>query len=201
MVLKDPAGTLDDRYRRMLEEGEKSCARLAALVSEISDLSGLEAGTAPFKRAPLNVRDVLAEAVAALPDVPDRTVTVLLEPAEGPTQAEGDAPRLKTALTSVLFGLRREVVNSDRLVVRERIGTYHDKPADWISIGDPNGIDSLSNAGPDALATFDEWRGGCGLTLAVARRIIDGHGGAIWSPAGGTKAGAVVVIPLRPAAS
>ena len=36
----------DDRYRRMLEEAEKSCARLTTLVAEMSDLSALEAGTA-----------------------------------------------------------------------------------------------------------------------------------------------------------
>jgi signal transduction histidine kinase len=45
------------------------------------------------------------------------------------------------------------------------------------------------------LTTFDEWRGGCGLSLAVARRVIVQHGGQLWSPASGAKAAAVVVLP------
>ena len=197
MVLKDPAGTLDGKYRHFLEEGEKSCARLAALVAEMSELSALESGKAALKRAPFDLRSVLAEAVRALPEVPERTVEVELITAEGPAIIEGDSPRLKTALAAILHGLRREVVSTDRLVVRERAGEYSDKPASWIAMAEAAHIDSVSNADQASLTTFDEWRGGCGLSLAVARRIIDGHAGAVWSLAEGPKAAAVVVLPLK----
>src|SRR5882672_1581402 len=50
MILKDPAGTLDDKYRSWLQEAEKASVRLTALVAEMSDVSALEAGKAPFKR-------------------------------------------------------------------------------------------------------------------------------------------------------
>ena len=44
-------------------------------------------------------------------------------------------------------------------------------------------IEGLTSAGPEALATFDEWRGGCGLSLAVARRIIErARRRGVWSP-------------------
>ena len=42
MLLKDRAGPLSDPQRRLLEEAEKSCARLTALLTEVSDLSNLE---------------------------------------------------------------------------------------------------------------------------------------------------------------
>src|SRR6185503_15672860 len=65
MVLKDPAGRLDERYRRMLEEADKSCNRLSALTAEMSDLSALEAGTAEFKKAPVDIRSILTAAIDA----------------------------------------------------------------------------------------------------------------------------------------
>ena len=49
MLLKDRAGPLSDQQRKLLEEAEKSCARLTVLLTEVSDLSNLEGGTAPFK--------------------------------------------------------------------------------------------------------------------------------------------------------
>lgn len=197
MVLKDPAGTLDGRYRHYLEESEKSCARLAALVAEMSELSALESGKAGFKRAPFDLRALLVDAIAALPEVPERTVDVELTTGDGPAVIEGDSPQLKTALAAVLHGLRREVVSTDRLVVRERPGEYNNKPASWIAIAEAEHIESVSNTPPESLTTFDEWRGGCGLSLAVARRIIDRHGGGVWSLAEGPKAAAVIVLPLN----
>jgi signal transduction histidine kinase len=195
MLLKDRAGSLTDQQRRLLEDAEKSCARLSTLLAEMSDLSNLEAGKAPFNRNGTDFRALLAEAIAALAPVPDRQIDVDLTTGEGPALVNADAVRLRGALTSVLHAIRREVVNSTRLFVRERIGEYGGRRASWVAIGDADQIASLEAAGPEALTTFDEWRGGCGLSLPVARRIVAAHGGALWSPAEKSNSGAVVVLP------
>jgi len=195
MVLKDPAGTLDERYRRMLEEAEKSCGRLSALTAEMSDLSALEAGTAAFKKAPVDIGRILTAAIDALPPLPDRKVTVELSASGGPAVVQGDAPRLQSALTSVLQGLRREVVTSDKLIVKERTAPYNGQSASWIAIADAENIEAVTEAQLEDLTVFDEWRGGCGLSLAVARRVIDRHHGSIWSPATGVKTAAVIALP------
>jgi light-regulated signal transduction histidine kinase (bacteriophytochrome) len=212
MVLKDPTATFDERHRRWLEEAQKSCARLTKIADDMSDLSKIETGKTPLKRAPLDLHPLLAEVVAAVADTPDgsdpdRIVEVELTTDPGSALILGDAPRLKTALTSLLLGIRREVATNDRLLVRARLGTYQGKPASWIAIAEADHIERLAAASPESLVTFNEWRGGSGLTLPFARRIIDGHDGAIWSPfyrpaddstklpAQGTKAGAVVVLP------
>src|SRR6478672_13674834 len=69
MLLKERAGPIPDAQRRLLEEAEKSCGRLSALLAEMSDLSGLEAGSAPFNRGPIELRTILSDAIATLPDV------------------------------------------------------------------------------------------------------------------------------------
>jgi signal transduction histidine kinase len=195
MLLKDRAGPLTDQQRRLLEEAEKSCARLSGLLAEMSDLANLEAGTAPFNKSAVDVRGVLGDAIGSLPDIPDRPIEIRLTTAEGNTSVQGDPVRLKAAFASLLIAVRRELVTSTQLFVKEREGELRGQPALWIAIGDGEHIAELENATADSLTTFDEWRGGCGLSLAVARRVVDGHGGAVWSPGQGTKAGAVVALP------
>lgn len=195
MLLKDRAGPLSDQQRRLLEEAEKSCARLSALLVEMSDLANLEAGTATFNRSAVDLHGVLADAIAALPAAGDRQVQIGLTTGNGQASVHGDPVRLRTAFTSVLYAVRRELVTTDQLFVKEREGEFHGKPASWIAIGDAEHIGELEAATSESLSTFDEWRGGCGLSLAVARRIIDGHGGAMWSPGQATTTGAVVALP------
>jgi light-regulated signal transduction histidine kinase (bacteriophytochrome) len=195
MLLKDRAGALNDQQRRLLEEAEKSCGRLSMLLAEMSELSNLEAGTGAFNRSSIDLHALLAEAIAALPDVPDRDVTVELSINGAGASLDGDPVRLKTAFTSLLHALRRELVTSNCLYVRARTRQHQGRPFSWIAFGDADHINALDEADPTALTTFDEWRGGCGLSLAIARRIFSAHDGVIGSGAQEAKASAVVMLP------
>ena len=195
MLLKERAGPIPDQQRRLLEEAEKSCARLSALLGEVSDLSALEGGTATFNPVALDVRSVLSDAIQGLPELPDREVRVELDAEPGPAMVQGDATRLRAALSSVIAALRRELVSSDRLYVQERTRQNGSESLSWIAIGDRDRVATLAAAQESMLTTFDEWRGGCGLSLPVARRVINAHGGTIWSPVEETKAGAVIALP------
>ena len=193
MIIK--ADLLDHPYRHMLNESAKSCARLATLADEMSELSAMEAGKTKFTRATVDLRTALADAIGALPSEPTSTTEVALTTGAEPATINADGTRLKKALTDIVFGIRREVVGSDRLFVRERIGTFDGKPASWIVIGDAEVTDALDNADPETWTTFIELRGGCGLSLAIARRTIEAYGGRVWSPPQGLRAGAVIVLP------
>lgn len=192
MVLKERAGPISEQQRKLLEEAEKSCGRLSALVAEMSELSALEGGSALFKPVTLELREILIEAVESLPELPDdRTIPVVVDGATGSMPLQGDGTRLRGALSSILIALRREVINSDRLCVR--LGGFDHA---WhLAIGTPSEIDTTSAADPSSLDRFDEWRGGTGLSLAIARRIIGQHGGALYAPPRESRAGAFVTLP------
>ena len=102
MLLKDRAGPLNDQQRRLLEEAEKSCGRLSSLVAEMSELSSLEAGSSPFNRSSVDVDVFLRDAIAALPQLPDREIGVELSGADQSATVQGDPSRLRTAFTSLL---------------------------------------------------------------------------------------------------
>jgi signal transduction histidine kinase len=200
MLLKERAGPISDQQRRLLEEAEKSCARLSSLLAEVSELSGLEGGTATFNRTAIDLRAVLGESVAGLSALPDREVAVDLQTQSGGAALSGDATRLRAALTSVISAMRREIVTSDRICVREQTRAHAGRQVFWIAISDPDRVETLAGADASSLTVFDEWRGGVGLSLAVARRIINAHGGSIWSPRPDentpeSRAAAVIALP------
>lgn len=190
MLLKDRAGPLNDQQRKLLEEAEKSCTRLSTLLAEVSELSNLEAGTAPLNKAAVDLNALLKDAVANLPPLPDREVPVTLDLPDGPAQFVGDPVRLTQGFVAVIAALRRELIGDDALIVRGRKanGAYE------ILIGDPATIDALEGESPSARGVFDEWRGGVGLTLAVARRILNAHGATITAAPDSRKAGARILL-------
>jgi signal transduction histidine kinase len=193
MVMKDRPGTLEDQQRRLLGEVEKSCGRLRELLEEMSELSNLEKGEARFNRGAVDVLRLLKEASAELPPIPDREIAV--DVAGVSVQVNGDAVRLKAAFRSILFALRRELVASDRIAVR-----VHRDPPDnvIISIDEAARFNRLLNVSPGDMGIFNERRGGCGLTLAIARRVIEAHAGRICGTPDGGKTGATILLPASP---
>lgn len=182
MLLTDRAGTLTEQQRKLLELSAASCGRLKAVADEMSDLSHIEDGRTEFDRRPVDLRAVLKKAVEALPNLPDREVRVELSTGDGAASLLGDPERLRLAFGSIITALRKELVTHAELHVHERTRDENGRRVSWIAIGAPDRVAALDAATPERLAIFDEWRGGCGLSLPVARRIIERHGGSIWSP-------------------
>jgi signal transduction histidine kinase len=197
MLLKDRAGPLSDQQRRLLEEAEKSCGRLSSLVAEMSELASLEGATSSFNRSSVDLIALLNDAVAGLPAMPDRDVAVDVSAQNGCPTVLGDPVRLKSAFSAVLAAVRRELVTSDRLCVRQRLREHDGQRVAWIAFGDADLAPRLEQADPGTLDTFDEWRGGCGLSLAIARRVFAAHHGRVWSAGPNIRAGTVVMLPCQ----
>lgn len=191
MLLKERFGPVNDKQRHLLQEIRKQYIKVYGILADGSELTSIERGRVTYTRKPADLHQLLRTAIEQLPPLPDREVPVELETSPGDASIDADAPRLTKAFSSIIAGVRREAVMADRLVVREqRSGTEYQ-----IRIGDDETIASFDNVSIADLPMFDEWRGGVGMTLAVARRILNGHDARIAAPPEGRKTGAVILLP------
>jgi signal transduction histidine kinase len=199
MLLKERAGALTENQRRLLDEMERSCGRLSALLGEMSELGQLEDGRQSLVQAEVDLRGALREAVAGLPPAEDQAPMVLDDAAVADERLVliGDGPRLRRTIGAILHALRREIIDGTKLVVRPSVRVHQSARAAWIALGPAATADALTAAEASTLVPFDEWRGGVGLALPLARRIIERHGGRLLAlPGERQDAGAVIELPI-----
>src|SRR5688572_28434577 len=74
MVLKEQAGPLNDKQRKMLEEAERSCGRIGALVSEMSEFGKLESRELALARQDFDLTALIQELASGMHEGDDRGV-------------------------------------------------------------------------------------------------------------------------------
>jgi len=179
MLQRDVGDPLSERQRKMIDEAEKSCARLVALIAELSDISKLDAGLAPLARLPLDVFSLVAEVAEHVHEAKDRDVRLEVR-GDGGAPAVGDAARLRSAFDAIFRAILREKGGPCTVIADRRRSTDATKPGAVVVVAEDGYVQTAYDSTPGA---FDEKRGGLGLALPLARRVIEGHGGRIWSPA------------------
>jgi signal transduction histidine kinase len=195
MLERDTNNPLADPHRKLVGEAARSCTRLIALIAELSELSKLDAGTLVLAHQRFDLFEQLGEVAEGVQEGRDRGVRVdLLGQATGAPMA-GDRARVCAAIGVVLRAVAREQPGSCTVVIdRRRSSRGGEMNSAVVVIGLEDSVQAAyeSPSGP-----FDEFRGGLGLALPIARRVIELHGGRMWSPAGdGSRAAALISLPL-----
>ena len=163
-------------FRVMLAQVE----RLGRLVKQLLDLSRLESGAVPLDRSQFRVEPLLSHAVREqqLQGAPV-TVAVEVEPAD--LTADGDPERVHQVVANLLENAVRYTPSGGQVDVRARrsaagvvIEVIDEGPG--IPDADRTRVFERFYRADAARAAQD---GGAGLGLAIARWIIDLHGGEI----------------------
>src|SRR5688500_589268 len=197
MLLREQGGPLTEKQRKMLEEAERSCARLGGLVAEMSELGKLEARELALARQEFDLGALLEELASGMQEGDDRGVRLEIRRCSEPVIVTGDRTRIGSALKALMYAALRE--RGEPGVVVAECSTRASAPGSVIvAIGEASLLSSLTQAAGGTPPAFDEWRGGLGLALPVARRVIEAHGGALWSAGDGQPRGAAALrLPLR----
>jgi signal transduction histidine kinase len=200
-VTRDKRTEISEQHRQWLQLALNSCARLQEVAVQLSDYSRMVSGETKIVRKPTDVGMLLNEVIDALPPFPERAVTIEVKTKDPSVIVQADSVWLKTAFTSILTALRLEVGAeagaTEKLCVDHSTGEYQGKPASWFLVGDVRQLDRLRQQPKNELAWFnDKDRGNLGLTLWIAKWVLNAHGGGIWAPAEASKGGGgVVALP------
>lgn len=195
MLSTDRVGPLSDAQRRVIQEAEKSCARLSTLLTEVSDVAHFHQGRLTFLDSPAPLAGILEGVDAAA--APERAAGLVREGGEDGAMVNGDAARLRQALSAVATAVSREIMEEDALHMLTDIRDGADGREAFIAIGSEPVARRLLAAPRESLSGFDATRGGSGLSLVVARQVIEHHGGRLFGgPDEQSKAGAAIALPL-----
>src|ERR1051325_8497189 len=107
MLLREQGGPISEKQRKMLEEAERSCARIGALVAEMSELGKLESKELALGRQEFDLSALLAELASGMHEGEDRGVELKLSARE-PLAMNGDRLRLSAALSALIHSALRE---------------------------------------------------------------------------------------------
>jgi signal transduction histidine kinase len=166
-----------DTLRTMLAQTR----RLGRLVSQLLDLSRLEAGEQPFDMRPFVLRDILESAAReARLHAPDDVVFSIDAPAG--LRADGDPERVYQVVMNLLENAVRYSPRPGHVALRASPSGDHtvtvavDDEGPGIPDGDLDRVFERFYRGEGRPGADG---GGAGLGLAIARWIVDLHGGTI----------------------
>ncbi len=188
-----------DRARQALEVIGRNARLQAQLIEDILDVSRIIAGKLQVERAPLALAPLLEGVVTALsPAAAAKQLTVRAEVPPALPPVEGDAKRLTQVLTNVLANAVK--FTPERGSIDVRCTVHGDRMQVTVT-------DSGVGIAPEFMPfVFDRFRqgdsrstrqhGGLGLGLAIARYLVEQHGGRISAASEGVGRGTTVVIEL-----
>src|SRR5688572_4775614 len=94
MLLREQAGPLTDKQKKMLEEAERSCARIGVLVGEMKELGKLESGEAALAKQAIDLGALLTELASGMHEGRDRGVRLEVHAPLQAVTVTGDRARL-----------------------------------------------------------------------------------------------------------
>ncbi len=196
--LKTPISALQAHLENLLDGVEEpnpevlavmlaQCERLARLVDQLLDLSRLESGDVPLELEPVLLGDLVDQVVAEVGvSRADRSVQVVNEVGAGLPPLRADRERLHQVLYNLLDNAFRFTPAGGTVTV----GAHGENGSCLISVEDTGaGIpEEHINRVFERFYRVDSSRsrsdGGTGIGLAIARSVVEAHGGRIWAEPG-----------------
>ena len=184
------SGALDDHgvARDFLTRADEEVDRLVQMVEELLELSRLESGQAPLARKPVDMGQVLAQAVERLrPQAEKRGLHLTLEVSSDLPPVVGDAERLERAAVNLIHNaLKFTPAGGSIRVSASLTGSAVTVKVSDTGVGiDPEELPRVferfykGDRARAQAAAGPSGSGGTGLGLAVVKHTVEAHGGTV----------------------
>ena len=183
MVETLTGGAMDDKVaaKDFLTRIDSEVDRLTQLVEELTELSRIETGKAELKKEPIDLNKLVEEVIAQLsPQAERQQLSISREFATNLPSVLADKDRVRQVITNLVHNAIKFTPAGGRITITSRAleGSV------VVHIAD-TGIGIPEEDLPRVFERFykgDKARagGGTGMGLAIAKHVIQAHGGNIW---------------------
>ena len=176
-------GAIDDKKaaRDFLTKIDSEVARLTQLVAELTELSRIETGKAELKKEPVNLNQLVEEVIAQLsPQAERQKLSISQDFAADLPSVPADKDRVRQVIANLVHNAIKFTRPGGRIMITTRTleGSVVVDIADT-GIGIPK---------EDLARVFERfYKGdkarageGTGMGLAIAKHVVEAHGGNIW---------------------
>lgn len=183
MVETLQGGAVDDREvaKDFLSRIEAEVDRMIQLVAELTELSRIETGKVELKLEPVNLNSIVEEVMAQLkPQVERQTLTLEMALAEDLPTTPVDKARIR----QVIVNLFHNAIKFNRPGGNIRTTTKKSENSVIMEVAD-TGTGIAKDDLPHIFERFyksdkSRFGQGSGMGLAIAKHIVEAHGGNIW---------------------
>jgi signal transduction histidine kinase/ActR/RegA family two-component response regulator len=194
MALRHGSG--DGRERRVIE---RQVAHLSRMVDDLLDVSRISAGKIELRRERVDLREVVGRALElSEPALRARDALPELTLPERPVWVSGDPVRLAQVLCNLITNAAKFSAPEQRIA----IGLEATAATAFLRVSD-EGVGIPASLLPHVFERFVQGEqalqrasGGLGLGLAIAKNLVELHGGTIEVASAGAGRGAVFTIAL-----
>ena len=190
-----------ENFKGTLEMMRRQIAQLTRMVNDLLDVSRVTHGKVMLQVAPTDLAAVLAQAIeTAVPALQAKTLHFTSELAPGPLMVRGDAARLMQVFSNLLDNAAKFTPPGGEVgvsLVREGAEALAVVSDNGNGI-DPAFLPTMFEPFTQADTSLERATSGLGLGLALARQIVEAHGGTISAASDGRGRGSrfTVRIPL-----
>jgi signal transduction histidine kinase len=200
MLLSGQVGELSETQKRTIGVIKKEGEHLLNLIDSILDVSRLERGVSmELKKEPISMKVLLDDLRQVMEsDLGSRGIKLEIDLPPGFPTLLGDSNKLHRLLTNLLGNAMKFTPRGGWVKV---VGTREDDTAriqvddNGIGIAKEN-LDKIFDRFYQVDSSYTRAAGGVGLGLAIAKEIVNVHGGRIWAESEGLGKGTRIIFTL-----
>jgi PAS domain S-box-containing protein len=188
-----------EKIPRAVETIERNAASLTVIVEDVLDVSRIISGKLRLTVQQVDVPALVRASVdAVLPDAEAKEITIDSALNHETGSITGDQERLQQVVWNVLSNAVKFTEHGGRVhVVLERVGPNVQLTVRDTGVGiAPEFLPHIFERFRQGDAGMTRQRGGLGLGLAIARQLVEMHGGTIEAASGGQGNGSAFTVTL-----